>query len=30
MGKTVYFKCGRENALFDHVFYCNPNDNGIW
>ena len=29
MGKTVYFKCGRENALFDHVFYCNPNDNGI-
>lgn len=29
MGKTVYFKCGQENALFDHVFYCNPNDNGI-
>lgn len=28
MGKTVYFKCGPENALFDHVFYCNPNDNG--
>ena len=28
MGKTVYFKCAEENALFDHVFYCNPNDNG--
>lgn len=21
MGKTVYFKCGERNALFDHVFY---------
>ena len=25
MGKTVYFKCGQENALFDHIFYCKPN-----
>jgi hypothetical protein len=25
MGKTMYFKCGQENALFDHVFYCEPN-----
>jgi surface protein len=22
MGETVYFKCGERNALFDHVFYC--------
>ena len=25
MGETVYFKCGEINALFDHVFYCEPN-----
>ena len=25
MGETVYFKCGEENALFDHVLYCKPN-----
>lgn len=24
MGETVYFKCGEQNALFDHVFYCKP------
>ena len=25
MGETVYFQCGERNALFDHVFYCEPN-----